>query len=81
MLKAAIFLSRIGGSSASWLFLLSDLKSNMAFVCISIVAANLTIIAWSVVSVGADMTFTNLFDSVKVGKQLYHHSSQREVNS
>ena len=40
----------------------------MAFVCISVVTANLAIVAWSVVSVEEDMTFTNLFDSVKTGK-------------
>ena len=40
----------------------------MGFVCVSVVTANLAIVAWSVVSVEDDMTFTNLFDSVKAGK-------------
>ena len=40
----------------------------MALVCTSIVAANVTIVVRSVVGVGADMTFRNLFDLVKDGK-------------
>jgi len=40
----------------------------MAFVCVSVITANLAIVAWSVISVEDDMTFTNLLDSVKAGK-------------
>ena len=37
----------------------------MTFVCISMVVASLTIVAWFfVVSVAADMTFEKLFDSM-----------------
>ena len=53
----------------------------MTFVCLSIVAANLTIVAWSVVSVAADMTFANLFDSVKAGKYTIIPTSEKLTHS
>ena len=53
----------------------------MTFVCLSIVAANLTIVAWSVVSVAADMTFANLFDSVKAGKYTIIPTSEKLTRS
>ena len=49
----------------------------MAFLCISIVAANLPITAWSIVSVGVEMTFTDLFDSVKAGKYAIIPASEK----
>ena len=49
----------------------------MAFVYISIVEANLAIIAWSIVSVGVEMTFRDLFDSVKAGKYAIIPASEK----
>ena len=46
----------VGGSSAT----------NMAFVCISIVAANFMIVAWSVMTVGADITCLELATTVEL---------------
>ena len=55
--------------------------ANMTFECLSIVAANLTIIAWSIVSVAAAMMFTNLFNSVKVGKYTIIPTSRKLTRS
>ena len=49
----------------------------MAFVYISIVEANLAIIAWSIVSVGVEITFRDLFDSVKAGKYAIIPASEK----
>ena len=55
--------------------------ANMTFVCLSIVVDNLTIVAWSIVSVTADMTFTNLFDSLKPGKYTIIPTSKKLTHS
>ena len=49
----------------------------MAFVYISIVEANLAIIAWSIVSVGVEITFRDLFDLVKAGKYAIIPASEK----
>ena len=53
----------------------------MAFVCISIVAANLAITAWSIMSVGVEITFRDLFDSVKAGKYTIIPASEKLTRS
>ena len=53
----------------------------MAFVCVTVVAANLAIVAWSVVSLEDDMTFTNLFDSLKAGKYAIIPASEKLTRS
>ena len=53
----------------------------MTFVRLSIVAANLATVSWSAMGLAPNMTFVNLFDSVKAGKYTIIPTSKKPTRS
>ena len=76
ILKAAIFFTMLGGSSASWPFFVVWL---VAFVDISVVA-NLAVAGWSIASVETDMSLVKAgkFKVLKIEQEMRRKCNENE---